>query len=296
MNRICKLLSTLALLCAICLAGAQKTAVKGMIWKASSADTTIYLVGSIHVGTKAMYPLAPIYDTAFNKAADLVVEIDLNKEQKDPTALMSKLMGVGMYQGDDDLYKHVPLDTAKQLRSFCAKNSFPPDVLGKFKPWIAFMMVEMLPMMSQGLTADLGIDEHFLKKAEAVHKPVEEAESLQFQIDLLSSMPEAEQVKILQKTLAGGSNAAEVTQKMETDWINGDVDGLSKLLFDPSDQTSIDRKLLQDRNPHMADVAERFLKYHKPCLFVVGAGHLIGPEGVVAILKQRGYAVEQVLN
>ena len=56
----------------------------------------------------------------------------------------------------------------------------------------------------------------------------------------------------------------------------------------------ITRAILTDRNPHMADAAEQFLKGKEPAFLVVGAAHLVGKDGVAAILAQRGYKVEQV--
>jgi uncharacterized protein YbaP (TraB family) len=52
--------------------------------------------------------------------------------------------------------------------------------------------------------------------------------------------------------------------------------------------------MLQDRNVRMADATEQFLKGKERAFVVVGAAHMVGPDGVVRILEKRGYKVEQV--
>ena len=50
---------------------------KALFWKASSASNVIYLLGSIHLGSKSMYPLPQKIEDAFEKSAVLLVEVTL---------------------------------------------------------------------------------------------------------------------------------------------------------------------------------------------------------------------------
>jgi len=169
--------------------------------------------------------------------------------------------------------------------------------MGIFKPWVVSMMVEVMPAMKGGgMKPELGIDEYFLQKAKADHKRVAEVESLDFQVNLLSSMPESEQIKQLASALGTQPAGAQTIGSIEKEWIQGDAEGIEKAMQTGVGDAYMTKKIVDDRNPHMADVAERFLKYNKTCLFVVGAGHLVGPTGIVELLKKRGYSVEQVLS
>jgi uncharacterized protein YbaP (TraB family) len=172
-----------------------------------------------------------------------------------------------------------------------------PDVaVDKMKPWLVATTISVLQMQKAGMQADLGIDEHFLNLATKDGKPIEEAESMEFQMNLLAGFSDKVQLDYLKSTLADKTDPAKFSKEVVADWIAGDTAGVGKLMLDSSGPPEIEKKLLDDRNPHMADVAEGFLKEHKACLFIVGAGHLLGDKGVVSILKQRGYKVEQVLN
>ncbi len=81
-------------------------------------------------------------------------------------------------------------------------------------------------------------------------------------------------------------------------WKNGDAGGiqsvLEKSMRGDADMTSIAEKMFYGRNRDMTSKIERFLKTEKTYFVVVGAGHLVGKDGIVEILKTRGYRIEQL--
>jgi uncharacterized protein YbaP (TraB family) len=84
-------------------------------------------------------------------------------------------------------------------------------------------------------------------------------------------------------------------KRMRDAWSSGDADGLDAITRESSKTPEkISRAILQDRNPHMADAAEQFLKGKEQAFLIVGAAHMVGKEGIVALLEKRGYKVEQV--
>jgi uncharacterized protein YbaP (TraB family) len=268
--------------------------VKGLFWKATSGTDTIYLLGSVHLGSKSMYPLPDYMEKAFANADSLVVEVNIKKV--DQAKMAALVQDSGMYKGSDGLSKHVSASTEKKLQSFGAKYGLPAAALDKFRPWLAGVTISVLPMQQMGMQAGLGIDEYFLGKAEG-KKPIVEVETAEMQLHLLASLPQDQEQKYLDNSLDEAANAKKAMDILQKDWIGGDVKGMEGFVLKGTHKPgSFARMLLEDRNPHMADVAEGFLKDNKSCFFVVGAAHMIGKEGIVQILKNRGYKVEQVLG
>src|SRR5512143_711517 len=102
---------------------AKPVTIRGLFWEAKSPTTTVYLLGSIHLGSKAMYPLPPAIEAAFSRSQTLLVEVDLNKV--DQGKIAAQVMQIGLYQGDDTLLKHVDAATAKKLKTFCTQQGLP---------------------------------------------------------------------------------------------------------------------------------------------------------------------------
>ena len=273
---------------------------KCLLWKAISGNNIVYLLGSIHLGSKNMYPLPKVIEFAYSRAKTLVVEVDI--DNLDQSAAMGFITAKGMYQGDDNLWKHVSKETADKIKKYVAKyttpNSTPiADSLGMFKPWVASVELAMLPMQKAGMDASLGIDKYFLDRAHAAKPPkkIEQVETADFQLKLLSSLPDSLADEFLNFTIGEADTSKDQDSQIEKLWINGDAEELDKVISEtPKDLEGIQRAMREDRNPHMTDVAEKYLKGGGPCFFVVGAAHLIGKEGVIALLKKRGYTVFQV--
>src|SRR5215470_3678016 len=94
-----------------------------LMWKAVSPTATLYLVGSIHVGDKGMYPLPQEVESAFTAAKVLAVEI--NVKSVDRMKTMELIQKNGMYSGDDSLSKHISKETSDALNDFCSKHNLP---------------------------------------------------------------------------------------------------------------------------------------------------------------------------
>ncbi len=265
---------------------------KALFWKVSSADNTAYLLGSVHLGSKEMYPLPKELEDAFEKSSALIVEVDIN--HVDQAKMQGFVMANGMYTGDDTLWDHISKDNRKRLEAFCEKFGLPAAAMAKMKPWMASMMVATLPMMRNGMEAGLGIDKYFLDKAEKSRKRIVELESAEWQLKLLSSITDQMLDQYLESMIVQDSLAE--AKKLQEAWMSGDPVRVDKLVRESMAKSpeSLNKAMLGDRNPHMADIAEQFLKGKEQGFLVAGAAHMVGKDGVVELLRQRGYKVEQV--
>jgi hypothetical protein len=103
--------------------------------------------------------------------------------------------------------------------------------------------------------------------------------------------------EMLEKSVAASAkqDPEEYGKRLQQAWISGDTGQMEKIMQEQtSDAVEFAKAMVEDRNLHMADVAEQFLKGKEKAFVVVGAGHMVGQGGVVRILQKRGYRVEQV--
>jgi uncharacterized protein len=294
-----RLLSALLLACLVTLPrlvaqDGPAPAKKALLWKATSGNNSLYLLGSIHVGSKDMYPLAKEIENAYAASKTLIVEVDLNKV--DMQKLTMLMMSKGMYQGDDSLWNHVSPETRKKVEAFCEKYQLPVAGFARMKPWVVAITAATIPAMKAGMDPNLGVDKYFLDKAanSDPKKDVKEIESAEWQLDLLSGFSDELQAKFLDAAIDQANKSIEHAKQIQEIWLSGDAGRLEAAMKEDSGPPEITKALLQDRNPHMADVAEQYLKGKDQAFFVVGAAHLVGKDGVVAALEKRGYKVQQV--
>ena len=263
-------------------------------WKVASNTGTLYLMGSMHFGSDDFYPLPQEVQAAFASSDILVVEVDISR--LDPQKLKASLFKHGGMPSGKRLSDYLSKEDQKKLAKIAAKHQWPGSIFEPFQPWFAGMQLVERALTQQNLRADLGVDFHFLKNTS--HQRVEALETLEQQLKIFSDSPIEEQVKFLRQTVDDLENSEEYFSVMEQAWVSGDIDALySKLILpyvNKEETKKIFKRLFGDRNDSMSDAADRYLKGNQTVFFMVGLGHMLGPDGIVAQLKQRGYRVDRV--
>ena len=289
MQQISKRLLILVAACS--LSFAQPAPKKAMFWKVTSPTSVTWLLGSVHLGSEDMYPLAGEIEDAFESSAVLLVEADVRKI--DMAKMQAVVLAKGVYPAGDSLWRHITPGTRTKLEQFCEKYEFPCEGLSQFKPWVVSLTISTVPMAKAGMKPQLGIDMYFLEKA--AKKRVVEIESADQQVELISGFSDDDQEKLLAASAEEGVDLQDKVKRLREVWSSGDADRLEAITRESTKTPErITRAILQDRNPHMADAAEQFLKGKETAFLVVGAAHMVGKEGIVALLQKRGYKVEQV--
>jgi uncharacterized protein YbaP (TraB family) len=274
-------------------APAQPKPRRFLMWKATSPTTTIYLVGSIHVGDSSMYPLPKEVEAAFAAAKILTVEIDLrNADQAKALGLVQQY---GMYGEGDTLTKHLPKETAAALEDYCTKHNVPRTGMEQLKPWVVAITIAAMSWQDAGEDPNQGIDMHFLKESKPPQR-VDQLETMEFQLKIVADSTEEEQQAMLLTVLKEGDKTKDMIKRLQAAYISGDPDALQKILDEESDMgtQSLTKKLLDDRNVTMAAKMDEYLKGKDSVFVVVGAAHIIGDKGIAKMLRDKGYKVDQV--
>jgi len=268
--------------------GAQKN----FMWKVESGTNTAYVLGSIHYLKKENYPLSKTIEDAFEKSNVLAVEADVNDVSKIDVL---KLMGTAFYPENDTLENHVSGDTYELVKKEYGKLGIPLWIINKQKPWFLALSLTSLELVKRGFDPDYGIDMHFLSEASG-KKKIKELESVDYQINLFSGFSDREQELFLLNTLKDLRAIDEDLDMLIRSWTRGDVKNLESLIqkSEDSEMSSINEKLIYDRNRHMVSKIEDYLRTGEIHFVIVGAGHLVGNKGIIEILKSKGYKAEQM--
>lgn len=270
---------------------------KCFLWEVKSDKNTIYILGSIHIAKRNLYPLEKNIEDAFAKADILVTEINLNEID----AFKSQQMALkhGVYQGGDTLRNNLSAKTYELVLKRSKKLLTPLEagVIDVYKPWyIAFMLLQR-QCKALGYEAEYGIDNYFSKKAKG-EKTVLELESLEYQMDILNSLSQEEQELFLYYTLIELDILEHQMNEFTEAWLKGDIKKMESIMKEGLSEEprllSFYEKFFYQRNKNMVLRIEELLKTKEVYFIIVGVSHLIGKEGIVELLKQKGYSPRQL--
>jgi len=275
-------------------AGNNSSDQKGFLWKVQSKTGTAYVVGSIHAYKSELYPLPNKMEDAFDKSDTLAVEANVNEIK--PESMMTMINGA-LYSDRSTLGKHLSRETYEMTVQKLKELGLPLEIFQNTKPWFVALTLTSMELQKLGLDPEYGIDNYFLKKAEN-RKRVVELESIEYQVNLLSSFSDAEQESFLVSTLKDLDLLKKEINIILTAWNTGDTKTMesyvSKSLQEDPRMLPIYKKLVFDRNKNMASKIEVYLRSDERYCVVVGAAHLVGKDGIIEILKRKGYIVEQL--
>ena len=268
---------------------------KSFLWQVDNGKSTVYLLGSIHMGVPAMYPLPAVIQKAYRNSDAIVVEV--NESASNPLVVQQKMQTMGMYPGTETIADHVDKTTYQSLSRYLQKSGMPPQMFIKMKPGLIAITLSVVQLQQLGYSPDLGVDRHFIEKANQDHKPILELETIDQQLSLLLNF--SDDALLLKHTMSQLDIMKDVTEHMIQAWQQGNAEKLKTLMLvdpikDNPEYRPLMKALITNRNYTMAAKVNAYLTSGKHYLVIVGAGHLVGDEGIIAILKQKGFKVVQL--
>jgi uncharacterized protein len=269
---------------------------RALLWEVKSPQGNIvYLFGTIHVGKPSFYPLPTSTQLALRQSAKIVVEADVT-DQSDATEL-EKLM---QYPAGKTLESALPESLLARLRLQLEKRRIPYAAMRSMKPVIIGGMIPIVDYMRLGYDMKHGLDLWLIEYAKREQKPLLQLESQLGQLQLMSNMPDALQEAFLDNALRTieQDRTAEAVTGIVNAWQLGDPVLLQDLVGQASEgmrlTERLDDYLLHARHPGMLKKIESYLASGEIHFVAVGSLHLVGPRGLVALLRQKGYVVKQL--
>jgi uncharacterized protein YbaP (TraB family) len=285
-------LCLIGLLCA-CSTTNKLVGSKATLWKVKGDHNTMYLLGSVHVLSKHAYPLKPALEHAFDDSNEVVFEIDLTRFT--PNRFRQEFKRTALYPPGKSLSKKLSPGTIELLKSVLPEYGLTLHEVERFKPWFLAEWLSSRALEMAGFSDQLGVDFYFYHKAKTAGKPVLGLETLRDQAQIFDSFNDKENELYLVSTISGLPAYAVMVRRLVDAWKDGNVRLLDQLLNQDkrSDPTTHD-VLFSKRNSKWMPEIERFAHENGNYLIIVGAGHLVGDDGVIAQLKRAGYAVQQL--
>ena len=269
-----------------------------LLWKVSDADNSVYLLGSFHLLKPDDYPLSKDVDAAFADAESLVFE--MTPEEMSSPALGMQMGQAALRTDGTQLDSELPATTIALLGAWLSANGLTQEVVQTLEPWYVGLMITITEMTKLGLDPKLGLDAHLAALATEAGKPTAGLETGAQQIAFLDGMSKEEQLQFLAEALSESKDAKEETAKLHAAWRAGKADVLwqDMAVQMKKEYPNLYNRINVARNDAWVPKIEKRLTESgkDDTLVVVGALHLLGPEGVVEKLRAKGYTVERICS
>lgn len=261
------------------------------IWVVSDADSEITLYPTLHILPKEVQWKSEELTRRLSEAEEVWFEI-IPGSESDP-ALQQTIMRLGMAPGSS-LSKGLSPDEVTKLRAAIAPLGMPYEAIDQMRPWMASTVISVGALVANGFDPDSGVEKHLAVMTSG--KKIRALETAEDQMRMLASLPEDTQIQMLKDTLADLDESIVMLREVASDWAVGDVEDLEGNLIKEmkTEMPSAYDVLFTKRNENWVDQIEIEMKGSGTDFIAVGAGHLVGDEGVPALLKANGYTVKRL--
>lgn len=262
------------------------------LWCVAGNKGTLHLLGSVHVLKKDADPLDERIEEAYAKSRRVVFEAD--EEEMSGAPMQKVLAEYGMYPEGTTLKDHVSKATLELLERKAKAAGLDMSQLERLRPWLCAVSLSGAELGRLGFDPSMGIDARYAARAKKDGKGKIFLESSSMQIELLARMPEDRQEELLKQALRELEVIGEKSAALMGAWKSGDPETLEAIVnISLTEHPQIRKDLFTDRNMRWMSRLEDLLQHEGDTLVIVGAGHLVGDDGILNLLREKGYSPVQ---
>ncbi|HEX6265321.1 MAG TPA: TraB/GumN family protein [Burkholderiales bacterium] len=291
MNRRSFLLAGLAAALASGRAGAAGRFDRGLLWRVTAKTATAsHVYGTIHVSDPRLAALPAPVRQAFDGARALMLEFLPDGYSKE------RFLEAAMFLDGQTLEEKIGAQDFERAYRHLAPIGLPREFVNKMKPWGVLLNLQN-PKAAQGSP----LDSQLLDLARTRRMPLAQIEGVEEQIFTFDEFPMDSQIALLKHSLVHSAELIALAERTLEAYLAGDLAGIWRLREQfgarhpaiAPHQAVMDKRVVHDRNVVMAFRMQRELRRGN-AFIAVGALHLYGEKGVLALLEADGYRATRV--
>ncbi|MCG8614703.1 MAG: TraB/GumN family protein [Desulfobacterales bacterium] len=263
------------------------------VWKISDGTRHLYLGGTIHVLGDSDYPLPEVFDTAYADSHTLVFEADISQMENPEFAgqMMAKLA----YMDGTTLESLLTPDTFRDLSAFTTARNIPVAAVNQFKPGMVMIALTLAEIQRLGV-GGVGVDEFYFTKGREDGRSMDFLESPMDQVAFLAGIGMGKEDEMIAYILRDIEKLPQLLPIMKKAWKTGDNDLLYRETLAPlkKEYPNLYFQLMGKRNLAWMDKIQEMMTTPEVEFILVGAGHLAGEKGLLALLKEKGFTAENL--
>jgi uncharacterized protein YbaP (TraB family) len=261
------------------------------MWVIRDKDSTIYLIGTMHLLRHDTDWNAARVKRAVTESTELWLEV---ADIDDQAAMLPLVAKYGVDPKNPLSSKLSPAQNEK-LAKMAATYDVPLASLEPMKPWMAALTFSMMPLLKAGYDPNAGIDLLLRAQAQKEGDKILGFETAEEQIRFFADLPEADQIAFLEETLSDVEKGMAQLEKLAEAWMDGDTETIGDILANDfkKEAPAVYQRLLVQRNIAWSEKIAEILKGSGVQQIAVGAAHLAGPDSLQVQLAKRGIKVER---
>lgn len=262
------------------------------LWEVQGPKARHYLLGSLHLLPPAARPMPRAYEAAYDATRVLVVEADIAAMTSPEVQL--RMAAATREQQPGGFKARVGKRLYDKVQKHAAALGLPTPACAEARVWFCAMTLELFPLQQARFSPEHSVEFEYYYRAREDQRTVLPLETPEYQVAVLDQMPEPLARDLLTATV--DEAVAHTPAQILAMWQSGDASAFARLTERlRRDHPKLHDRLFAERNRAWAAALRERLGQDEPMLIIVGAAHLPGPDGLLALLKERGFETKPVV-
>jgi len=265
------------------------------IWKMTDEDSEVWLLGTYHILPPNVNWRSSAVMSGIEDAQSIYLEADIDSQVAQMNMIRAMMLN-GFQKKGRKLSDKLTKSQLKQLKAIADEINIPFKALDDMRPWNAYLTISVQFIVSKGYDPQGGVDASISKQARAEKIPLKYFETAEQQISFFADLPEELELSLLTATLADWEKLNTEFDFLFDAWADGNIAAMDELINESLKKTSPELYdvILVKRNKDWISSIDRLMGEDGKHLIAVGAGHLVGDDSVVHLLRKKGYKIERV--
>jgi uncharacterized protein len=259
------------------------------LWTIHGKHGTVYLFGSVHILPPGLVWRVGDIDKAIAASDVFVFEV-----QTDQDKIKQLVADKGTLPAGQSLRAMLPPESQADLDADTALLNIPESAIDNRRPWLAALVLSVVRLRQENYSPSSGVDFILQGDAAARGKPIRYLETIEQQFALLAPDDPKLELESFETDLKSFKTEKDSVEPLVVAWSSADQKQMEHLTLDPlKGHSDIRKAMFDDRNHAWIKPIEAMLDGEDKVFFVtVGASHMVGEQGVPALLRADGYKVD----
>lgn len=265
-----------------------------LLYAVRDRDSTMYLYGTVHVRPRGADWGNARVRAAIDEASEVWTELLMTPETDAQTQVLALQLGAA--PAGQPLSSWLSEEENASLNAVTTRLGLPQGSLEPYRPWLAALTLTVVPLVQAGYDPNSGVDRSIDAYSDAAGKSMRALETAEQQLGFFGSLSPELQREMLREAIAESEQVATMIGEMSAAWEQGDERALAQAVIEETrtEYPELYQTLFVQRNNAWMEELTREMEGAGVDFIAVGAGHLIGRDGLVAQFRARGYRVERV--
>jgi uncharacterized protein YbaP (TraB family) len=272
----------------------QDGSITPLLYVVRDADSTMYLYGTVHVRPRGADWGNDRVRAALDESGEIWTELLMNPQADQQAQVLA--LQLGRAEAGRPLSSWLTPEENAALNAVTTRLGMPQGALEGYKPWLAALTLTVLPLVQAGYDQDSGVDRSIDAYGDNANKTMRALETAEQQLNLFANLGPDAQREMLQEAITESESLTAMIDEMSAAWERGDERALEQSVIEDTrlEYPELYQMLFVDRNNAWMTELTREMEGSGVDFIAVGAGHIIGRDGLVAQFRARGYRVQRV--